>query len=1127
MLPKGIWGEPGVFSLQSATMLALALLAALFALATLVERRRADFDARSRLRHATYTLALGVYCSSWTFYGATGTAVREGWNYLPIYVAPILLLLGAPRFLERLAEAVAQERATTVSDFISARFGHDAVVARLVTVIALLGSIPYVALQLRSIGAALSIVSGQQVAVPVMIASAALLALFAVLFGTRRFEIAGRSEGLVYAIGIDSLFKLLALAAVAGLAGLVIIAMEPARLVTAASGLAQRFDPNHLSLETAVIALISATAIIALPRQFYMGLVEAREPRDLARARFGLAGYLGVMALLVVPISLAGMAVLGSEIAPDTYVLRLPAAQGAALGVALALLGGVSAAASMAIVDTTALATMVSNDLVFPTLARRTGEQQAGTIGARMLTVRRLSVAGIMVLALAWALMVSPSNSLASIGLIAFAAMAQFTPHLVLAANGGGRDPLAGRASLAAGLVLWAYTLALPPILPPSLRAFLATGPLDPLQLFGIGSASPLVHGVVWSLGVNMAVYAAFAARGMGTPVLPAFMRAQRQVTDLSGLIELTASFVGRERAEHEFPAARRGQPVDRRAAKRARDLIAGVVGASSARALVASALAGGTMSLPEVTRLLDEGGQSLRFSRQLLASTFENIDAGISVVDAEMNLVAWNTRYLELFNYPPGLVRAGQPVADLIRHNAQRGDFGPGDVEFHVEKRLGHLRRGLEHSFERLRNDGRVIKTVGGPMPGGGYVMSFTDITEEARVREELRRTLDELEQRVGERTHELSEANRRLAKADREKTRFLAAASHDLLQPLHAARLFTAALERDVADNNRQLVHRVEGSIQAAEDLLRALLDISKLDAGGVTPRPEPVALEQFLGDLVESFRPLAEEKALAMRLGPCPGMVQTDPGLLRSVIQNLLTNALRYTEYGGILIGTHRRGDHWRIDVIDTGIGIPADQLDAIFGEFMRVGQLEVEGLGLGLALVERITRLLGGRIDVASAPGKGSRFSLLLPVLDAEVPGLRAARPGPVRALPGAAQSVLVIDNDLRIVEASLALLDRMGHSALSAANTAEALRQCARADLMLVDYQLDDGEDGLSLIAAVRARMPGMPALLITAENSPAMLARAAAMRVPVLAKPVDPRALERAIAELSVAQVQP
>ena len=171
------------------------------------------------MRQGAYTLALGVYCSSWTFYGAVGSIVRDGWLYLPIYLAPICLLLGAPRFLRRLAQAVAEEQATTVSDFIAARFGHDGAVARLVTLIALVGTIPYVALQFRSIGGALAFASGQPITTPTMIGSAALLALFAILFGARRYELAGRSEGLVYAIGLESVIKIVALTTVAGSCG--------------------------------------------------------------------------------------------------------------------------------------------------------------------------------------------------------------------------------------------------------------------------------------------------------------------------------------------------------------------------------------------------------------------------------------------------------------------------------------------------------------------------------------------------------------------------------------------------------------------------------------------------------------------------------------------------------------------------------------------------------------------------------------------------------------------------------------------------------------------------------------------------------------------------------------------
>lgn len=220
--------------LPKATLLILALIAGLFALATVVEQSGNRLESRTRLRHLTFTLALGVYCSSWTFYGAVGSAARDGWSYLPIYLAPMTLLLFAPRFLRSLSEAVMQEQASTVSDFIAARFGHDIGVARLVTIIALLGSIPYIALQLRSIGSAMAVVSGRHVEGSVMLGAAILLALFAMLFGARRYELAGRSEGLVFAIGVDSLIKISALAVVALLA--VAVMLGEGRLIWRVAG---------------------------------------------------------------------------------------------------------------------------------------------------------------------------------------------------------------------------------------------------------------------------------------------------------------------------------------------------------------------------------------------------------------------------------------------------------------------------------------------------------------------------------------------------------------------------------------------------------------------------------------------------------------------------------------------------------------------------------------------------------------------------------------------------------------------------------------------------------------------------------------------------------------------------
>ena len=1112
-----------------AAFLAFALFGLLFAVASFADRAGSASRHYRRMRQGAYTLALGVYCSSWTFYGAVGSAVSEGWNYLPIYLAPALMLLLAPRFLGALAKAVEHERVTTISDFIAARFSHDPGVAQIITVIALCGTVPYVALQLRSMGRALSLLSGDISEVSVMVVAGALLALFAILFGARRYEIAGRSEGLVFSVALESLIKLGALALVGLYAARIIIMAEPADWARASGALGGQFSASGISLETLVVTLVSAFAVLVLPRQFYMGLTQAHSVTDLSNARKGLAAYLMVMAALIVPIALAGLVALPETAPPDSFVLLLPLREGLGSLAVIALLGGLSSGAAMVIVDSIALATMVSNDLIFPAVLRNKGDELAGALGRQMLAVRRVSIIGVVGLALLWAVLVDPSRSLASIGLVAFAAMAQFVPHLLLAVAGAGRDPVAAKASLLTGLALWLYTLALPPILPAAWVAALSGTMIDPLRLLGIGHTSPLVHGVLWSLFCNLAVMALATAGQRRAPRLPRLVLAERPVGNMGELAALTARFIGEDRASTSFPAELHGQPITRAFARTAQELIAGVVGASSARALVASALAGGRMSLEDVTRLLDEGGQSLSFSRQLLAATFENLQSGVSVIDGDLNLVAWNTRYVDLFGYPPGLVQVGVPIADLIRFNVERGNFA-GPVDEEVEKRLRHLRARRSYASERVQADGRVIKSVGGAMPGGGYLTSFTDITKDAQVRTELRDTLDELEQRVAARTVELRKANDRLADATREKTRFLAAASHDLLQPLHAARLFTSALDRNVEGNAKVLTARVDRSIVAAEELLRALLDISKLDAGGIQASPEVIDLGPLIGDIAESMRPLAEEKGLILRVASLRGSVETDPGLLRSVLQNLLANAVRYTVDGGVLIGVRRRGAFVRIDVVDTGVGIPVDRQADIFGEFTRLGTVEAEGLGLGLAIVERIARLLGVRIELASHEGRGSRFSIFLPALKAPAssrPG--TTQPAPTAALPvggGRSLRVLVVDNEPAIVEATAALLEGLGHSAITASGTEQALVHVANVDVLLADYHLGGGDDGVRLIDQARSRNPALAVALITAESGAALRNRLRLGRIALFVKPADPAAIAEFLAGVSVGQIQ-
>ncbi|MFN3230146.1 MAG: PAS-domain containing protein, partial [Asticcacaulis sp.] len=1034
----------------------------------------------------------------------------------PIYLGPILVFLFGHRFIFRLTEAVKADGANSVSEFIGGRFGNSQGVAALVTLLALLGSLPYIALQLRSLGSTYALLTGTETLNEAMMVAAMGLGLFAMIYGTRRYEAAGRNDAVLFAVGFESMLKLGGLILAGVLAVTVLWSAPPTVSLAGLTALSARFTPNAFGPEFLVITLLSMCAIICLPRQFFVTVIEARSGTDILRARWPFIGYMLTTLLVVLPIAAAGLAVLPQPIRPDLYVLKLPMTLGMSMVATLVFLGGFSAATAMVIVETLALATMVSNDLIAPFLVRGRRFSGEGETGKALLVVRRGVIGLIMVAALGWAFGLSDQQRLSAIGLVAFAAMAQFAPALILAVTGGNRDATAAKAGLATGLGVWVWTLALPQVAGQDSLAPLSGTLIDPHALLGWSGLSPIVHGTLWSLGLNLLVYGLVTMRRLQPSAIPALLSDGRPgvplVSDIAGLKTLVARFVGPEVTQEAFAGLSDSSPIDRAETRKAERMIAGVVGRPSARVFMRSALYGSNLTHSEVTRLLEDTGQSLRFSKGLLAATLENIDPGVSVVDRDLNIVAWNRRYLELFAYPPGMVRVGAPVADLIRYNAERGECGPGEVEAHVEKRLGHMRRGQVHSFERIRPDGRVLKTVGGPMPSGGYVMCFTDVTAEARALADLQATRAELESRVEQRTIELREANQALARADADKTRFLAAASHDLLQPLHAARLFSAALQRDLPDPSRPLLQKLDRAIESADALLRALLDISKLDAGGITPDILPVRMRPLLVSVAETLAPLAREKGLTLRVGLVEATVMTDAGLMRSIIQNFLSNAIRYTQQGGIVVGLRHRGADVRLDVIDTGPGIPPDKTALIFREFERLPNASEGGIGLGLAIVERTARLLGARISLESRLGHGSRFSLSLPkVSDALAP---ESQDQPKVRSSRQSLSILIIDDDPANCEAMESFVTRLGHRVSTRSDAANALVWKGQFDVALVDFNLGGTIDGLTVIDALRARRPLARYALVTAARLDDYQHRAARQNVTVFRKPVDTQEIE-------------
>ncbi len=1073
-----------------------------------------------RLGRIAYPLSLAVYCSSWTFFGGVGTAATRGWDYLAIYLGPALVFLLAPKFLARLVRLAREEGSSSISDFISARYGRSRGTAAIVAGTALLASVPYIALQLRSVTLSFGAIAGVGSSAEVGTFVALLLAVFAIVFGARRYEVAGRNPGVVAAIAAESLIKLLCFV-VLGVVTVALLADVPAEtLASPVTRLRSGFTWGTLTSDFWVRTLLSALAILCLPRQFYVGVIEAQGPDAIARARGPFIAYMVVISLLVLPLALAGMTLLPSDAEPDLYVLAVPLQQGQHLVALIAFLGGFSAATAMVVVETIALSTMATNDLLAPLLLRRHGEAGEGELGRRMLRVRRVIIAAIVAVALLYGRSLGADLPLASIGLIAFAGVAQFAPALIATVGWDFANHTAARAGLIGGVVVWIYCLLLPSIgegIGPALAQF-TRGWLGPDALLGWRIGSPLVNGTVWSLGVNVALMAGLHVRERhrGNAALD-------HVTTLGELRMLVARFVGDGEAEAigiTSPDLR--APIDGPAARTAERLIAGVIGAPSARKIVASSIAGSAIDVSDVVRLLDQRGRSLRFSRTLLSATLETIDPGVSVIDADLRLVAWNPRYVEMFDYPEGYVVVGRSIADLIRYNAEREGIA-GDIAAHVGRRVAHLARGTPHSFERQRPSGRWIKMVGRPMPGGGYVQSFTDITAEKEAQADLEARVAARTQDLARSNHMLGEARAIAETATRDKTRFLAAASHDLLQPLHAARLFCAALAEDRAPHQVELVRAIDGAIGSADTLLRALLDVSRLDAGGVVPKVERFALGALIEELAVQFRPMAGERGLVLAAHPGAFSVATDRSLLRSILQNFLSNAVRYSADGRIWIGARRRGDDVLIEVRDNGPGIAAGDRERIFEEFERLESKGSAGggVGLGLAIVRRIARLLGVKVELRSAPGRGTTFAVRVPLAPA---GLDVALPTPsaTRALvPGL--RVLCLDNDATILAALDAALRARRCVPLLAATIAEAMELAAdeEPDVALVDFHLDELEDGLDVVALLRAMVPAPAIALVTADRAVADDPRCVGLVV--LTKPVVPADLWRFIEDASAA----
>ncbi len=926
---------------------ALAYLGLLFIVAWWADRRAAA--GRSVIGNAwVYALSLAVYCTAWTYFGSVGRAAAGGMWFLPIYLGPTLGMALAWLVLRKMIRIAKTYRITTIADFIASRYGKSPLLAGLVSLITVVGIVPYIALQLKAISAGyeLLVPTAGQVSLQQTwwqdgtFLVALLMAGFTMVFGTRHLDSSERHEGMVAAIAFESVVKLLAFMAV-GLFVCFSLYDSPAALFARAreqpelrglmtlaqggSGDARQWG-RVADTQWFALTLLAMLSVLLLPRQFQVMVVENVDERHVKRAVWAFPLYMLLINLFVLPIALAGLmqgaALPGNA---DGFVISLPLANGAPWLATVAFIGGLSAATGMVIVESIAVSTMVCNDLVMPLLlrTRRVGARAtaaADDLSGLLLAIRRGAIAGILLLGYLYFRLAGEAYALVAIGLISFAAVAQFAPALLggLYWKGGTRD--GALAGLLAGSALWAYTLMLPSLaksgwLPAS---FLSNGPagitwLRPEHLFGLGGMDNLTHALFWSLLANVAAYVGVSlarlpnAREASQALLfvdvfrrsaldagtsaPVFWRGRARLPDLRAL---ATRFLGAARAQTLFDQAARQRGLasaeqlspDARMVQFVETQLAGVIGSASARVMVARTVDEEPLDLGDVMRILEEASQLRAYSK------------------------------------------------------------------------------ALEDKSQSLQ-----------------------------RVTEELR------------------EANQQLTSLDRLKDDFIATVTHELRTPLTSIRALSELMADapDMAPAQRQrFLGIVVTETERLSRLVNQVLDMAKLESGNADWRNDELDLGALLERAVQTTAELFRERGavVELQLPESVPPLRADEDRLMQVVLNLLGNAAKFMPATGGRVQLRLLADErgLTVQVQDNGPGVPPAQQHSVFERFQQGGDAahRPHGTGLGLPISRRIIEHFGGHIWLQSDPGQGACFSFHLPWPEAALAGQdgEQGRPAPV-------------------------------------------------------------------------------------------------------------------------------
>ena len=1076
---------------------ALVYILGLFAIAYYVDRRARE--GRSLIDSPIiYSLSLAVYATSWTFYGSVGRAVAAGVGFLPIYLGPTLMALLWWFVLRKTVRIAKGNSITSIADFLGSRYGQSALLGGVVAVIAVVGITPYIALQLKAISQSFEVlISYPEVRTELMpsgsrpfyadtaFSTAAILSLFGIMFGARDLDSSRRHEGLVATIAFESLVKLLAFLAVGAFVtygafgGFVDIferiagRPEYARLLGG--------DPDFSYGDWAALTWLSMMAIMLLPRQFHMAVIGNTRESHIKTAMWMFPAYLLLINLFVLPIAFGGLLSFpGSPAtAADYFVLTLPMShqqQGLALFV---FLGGLSASTGMVIVESIALSTMILNNLVVPWFVRL---GMSRDISGLLINSKRLAIVLVIFLGYGFYHLIGESYTLVNIGLISFAAVAQFGPAFFGGLYWRRATRQGALAGLLAGFLVWFYTLLLPAFVRSGWvsESLLTAGPyglewLRPEQLFGLGQLGFWSNTVFWSLVFNVGAFASVSLATRPTPLevtqaerfvgvfghepggLPTLVRGQALTPER--LEELVSKFMGREKARAAFRAFFSERSIqdpsaltdaDRRElAQFAERTLAGSVGTASAQAIMEGlGFVGAHGVRPRLETIVDVFGkvsQSLEQSREdlqrrvrelsLLNEATRRIAATLDpgpMMDGVIELLSREFEFdrltIRLYD-PDGRLRIRSQVGLPADVDLSAGDplsrettFGESFLENRVivVEDAATIARPLALSTPEtpapgsfvhapIAVDDRPIGVLSAYSPTGRVYFSpeflqfFRTLAGQlglglrnAQHYRELSDLSRELERKVHQRTAELEDANRRLRELDRLKSDFVATVSHELRTPLTSIRSLSESLLEGLDNGDvprevqKQFLTIITQENQRLSRMINQVLDLSKIEAGQMEWRMEPLDLNEVVAHAVATNHTLFDTKGIRLATEWAPGEapVLGDRDKIVQVVTNLLSNAAKFTPTEGkVWVRTFREDGRVMVEVEDSGIGIAPEQVDAVFEKFRQVGDTltgKPEGTGLGLPISREIVERHGGSLTAHSEPGRGSCFRMSLPV-----------------------------------------------------------------------------------------------------------------------------------------------